>query len=340
MTPRVSILIPAYNAGAWISEALRSAVGQTWANKEIIVVDDGSTDQTRAIADSFKPSGVVVVSQRNQGASAARNRALSMAQGDYIQWLDADDLLARDKIERQLAAVEDAPRRRILLSGAWGSFRYRVDRTEFVPTALWTDLAPVEWLLLKMANNLSIQPDAWLVSRELTEAAGPWNERLFRDNDGEYFSRVVRACEFVKFVPRAKSYYRFAGFSSISHIGRSNKKLDSLFLSLQLHIRYLRSLEDSVRTRAACVQYLQIWQIEFYPFRMDLVRQLESLANSLGGQLSAPRLSWKYDWIRATCGWRAAKESQMLYNRLKGNLIVGCDNLLSHVQRGSRSDLA
>src|SRR5271170_1948910 len=106
MKPLVSILIPAYNAEAWISDTLRSAIAQTWEQKEIIVVDDGSTDQTLAIARRFESDSVRVVPQKNQGAAAARNTALSLCHGDYIQWLDADDILAPDKIARQMAELE------------------------------------------------------------------------------------------------------------------------------------------------------------------------------------------------------------------------------------------
>src|SRR5262245_53234733 len=102
MAPRVSILIPAYNAGVWIAESIRSALAQTWENKEIIVVDDGSSDDTLRLARRFESAAVLVVSQANQGAAAARNKAFSLCQGDYIQWLDADDLLETDKIERQM----------------------------------------------------------------------------------------------------------------------------------------------------------------------------------------------------------------------------------------------
>src|ERR1700722_15492058 len=102
MTPLVSILIPAYNADRWIAETIRSAVNQTWERKEIIIVDDGSTDETLAVARQFESMLVRVVSQKNQGAASARNRAFSLSCGDYIQWLDADDLLAPDKVSRQM----------------------------------------------------------------------------------------------------------------------------------------------------------------------------------------------------------------------------------------------
>src|SRR5277367_1684780 len=98
MKPLVSILIPAYNSEQWIGYTLQSAIAQTWPRKEIIVVDDGSRDRTADEARRFASKQVVVVTVENQGAAAARNHALKLSQGDYVQWLDADDLLGPDKI--------------------------------------------------------------------------------------------------------------------------------------------------------------------------------------------------------------------------------------------------
>ena len=94
MKQLASILIPAFNAQNWIGGCIESALAQTWSRKEIIVVDDGSRDSTLEIAESYASQDVHVTTHDNCGASSARNRALSLAQGDYIQWLDADDLLA------------------------------------------------------------------------------------------------------------------------------------------------------------------------------------------------------------------------------------------------------
>ena len=225
MKPLVSILVPAFNARQWIADTLRSALAQTWEHKEIIVVDDGSSDQTLAIARRFESKNVKVVTQRNQGAAAARNTAFSLCGGDYIQWLDADDLLDPDKIARQMEALEQSQARRILLSSAWGRFIYRCDRAEFVPTALWADLSPMEWLLRKMELNIYMQTATWLVSRELTEAAGPWDTNLLGDDDGEYFCRVLLASDATRFVPTAKVYYRESGACGLSYLGQSDRKL-------------------------------------------------------------------------------------------------------------------
>src|SRR5690348_2830874 len=92
----VSVLIPAYNSERWIDETLQSVAEQSYPQIEVIVVDDGSTDGTASIAADC---GARVVRQRNSGPSVARNRALAESRGEYIQWLDADDVLSPDKIE-------------------------------------------------------------------------------------------------------------------------------------------------------------------------------------------------------------------------------------------------
>ena len=177
MEPFVSILIPAFNAERWIADTIASALRQTWSRKEIIVVDDGSTDQTLCVARKFSSPSLLVFTQPNQGASAARNKALSLSQGDYIQWLDADDLLEPDKITCQMKALENGQGKRTLLSSAWGRFIYRPHKTKFTPTSLWCDLSPVDWLIRKMGEGVFMQTGTWLVSRELCEAAGAWDSR-------------------------------------------------------------------------------------------------------------------------------------------------------------------
>jgi glycosyltransferase involved in cell wall biosynthesis len=335
----VSILIPAYNAEHLIHDTIRSALDQTWPHKEIIIVDDGSRDQTVSIARRFASKNVSVVTQANQGAAAARNHAFSLCQGDYIQWLDADDLLAPNKIARQLEASNHGVGKRVLLSSAWGRFMYRPHRAHFVPTPLWCDLSPVEWLLRKMEHNIWMQTATWLVSRELTEAAGPWNTQLLSDDDGEYFCRVLVASDGIRFVPESKVFYRMPASSNLSYVGRSDRKMEALFLSMQLHTGYLRSLEDTARARAACVKFLQTSLPFFYPERLDLVKQAEQLAGTLGGRLEVPpSLSWKYVYIQKTFGWPLAKHAQIFLPRCRWSMTQCWDKALSRVDHRCLTD--
>lgn len=332
--PLVSILIPAYNSEKWLAACIESALAQSWKRKEVIVVDDGSTDRTLAIARRFEARGVRVVTQRNRGAAAARNAAWALSKGDYIQWLDADDLLHPDKITRQVNTIAKDSCKRILVSSAFGRFSYRYYRPDIIPTALWCDLCPEEWLLRKMENNIYMQTATWLVSRELTEAAGLWDTRLLGDDDGEYFCRVLLASERVRFVPDAMMYYRAPLPASLSRVGSSGKKLRAHWLSMQLHIQYLLGLENNERTRAACVTFMQASFSYFYPEWVDIVGEMETKARELGGELSPPRLSWKYSWLLHSCGWGPAKHLQIVAPRARWMLRRQWDKLLYWIQAG------
>jgi len=333
LKPLVSILMPAYNAQEFIAESIQSALAQTWPRKEIIVVDDGSTDRTAAVAGQFESRGVRVVTKENEGAAATRNFALKVCNGDYIQWLDADDLLSTDKIERQISALPAGASPRLLLSAPWALFDYRPERARFVPTPLWEDLSPVEWLLRKMSQNLHMQTATWLTSRELAERAGAWDTRLISDDDGEYFCRVLLASEGTRFVPEARVFYRkTAAAGRVSYIGRSNEKKTAMLVSMKLHIAYLRSLEESERVRLACLTYMQNWLLHFYPERLDIVMELQKLAAELNGSLSTPRLRRKYAWMVPLLGWKTAKEAQMMLPEIKARAIGTWDKAMYRLE--------
>jgi glycosyltransferase involved in cell wall biosynthesis len=284
------------------------------------------------VARRFASKEVSVVTKENGGAAAARNRALQLSQGDYIQWLDADDLLAPEKIEKQLQALGEVPNKRILLSAPWGSFSYSTNRARFVPTSLYQDLSPIEWLLRKMSENLHMQTGTWLTSRELADAAGPWDTRMISDDDGEYYCRVLLASEGTRFVPDSKALYRVTSSNRWSFIGTSDKKKDAMLLSMKLHIQYLRSLEESDRVRKACVTYLQNWLGHFYPERPDIVSELQALAAELQGHLEMPRLRWKYAWMEPIFGFDAAKRAQMVLPQLKASVLRSWDKAMYRLE--------
>jgi len=318
MKPLVSILIPAYNAEQWIGYTLESAIAQSWPRREIIVANDGSTDRTAEVVHRFASKGVRVVTTRNEGLSGAVNNAYRHCQGDYLQYLDSDDLLAPNKIEQQLAALRPSDSRRVLLSSPMAYFYYRSRNAQFIHNSLCQSLSPVEWLLRKMGENVHLQNATWLVSRELAEAAGPWWDKdLHYDQDGEYFTRVLVASEGTRFVPNTGIYYRIVGTNRVSHIGNSDKKKEGLLRSMKLHVSYLRSLEDSDRVRRACLVYMQNWCQYFYPERPDLFAAVQALAAQVDGHLETPRLRWKYAWLKPLFGWKAAKWAQTTLPQVK-----------------------
>ena len=178
-----------------------------------------------------------------------------------------------------------------------------------------------------------MQTATWLTSRELAEAAGPWDTRLLSDDDGEYFCRVLLASEGTRFVQESKVFYRITQSGRLSHIGASDRKKDAMLIGMKLHVRYLQHLEDSERVRKTCLAYLQNWYLNFYPERPDIIAELQSLAAQLHGHLEEPRLKWKYAWIKPVFGWKIAKWAQTALPQLKASCIRRCDKAVYRLER-------
>src|SRR5277367_6547413 len=110
--PRVSIITPAYNAAQYLSAAIDSVVAQTYTDWELIIIDDGSTDETRALVHSYLPSlseSLRYLYQSNRGQTAARNTGIKLARGEFIATLDADDLWLPTRLARGLAVMDRSP---------------------------------------------------------------------------------------------------------------------------------------------------------------------------------------------------------------------------------------
>lgn len=107
---KTSIVIPCYNHAAYIEDAVNSAVSQTYSNKEIIVIDDGSNDETKKVLKRLEPKIDILITQENQGVVAARNNAIQKASGEYILTLDADDYFENSFLEKAVSILDAQPR--------------------------------------------------------------------------------------------------------------------------------------------------------------------------------------------------------------------------------------
>lgn len=312
MQPLVSVLIPCHNAAPWLAETLESALAQTWPNLEVILVDDGSTDDSLTVAHRFKQPNLRIIAQANQGAAAARNRALESAQGEVIQFLDADDLLAPDKIERQMALLQQHPG--CLIAGAWARFRHQPQEATFTPEPLWQDMAPVDWLVCAWSGHWMMHPAAWLVPRSLIQAAGPWNEALSLNDDGEYFARVILASQGVRFCQEARSYYRSGHAVSLS--GRKTPEAwASQYRVLSLQSRYLLTAEDSPRTRQVCANLMQRFIYEVFPDVPSLRNLATKQVRRWGGATEKPMGGPLFQMAARIVGWQAARHAQLFVNQ-------------------------
>jgi len=255
---KASILIPAYNAAEFIGETLEACVQQGLnCIEEIIIVNDHSEDDTRGVVERFQAEHtefqIILEDNPTKGACAARNHALSLAKGDAIQWLDADDLLGEGKLSAQLLLLRDRPQH--LIATKWR--RFAGDLTNLWPEeqGTWSHVpnhsTPKEWLL---AERMMI-PAGWLGSRKLFETIKPWDDSLLINQDGEYFTRAIVASAGVIFEPQSRVYYRSELHGSVSQF--KPHKAPSLFASIESYEKTILQLgNDSALKTLISNQYM------------------------------------------------------------------------------------
>ena len=251
----VSVIIPAYNAEIWIAESIGSVLAQTWPKLEVIVVDDGSKDATAEIVAGIGDPRVRLIRQQNRGAAAARNKGLELAQGDYLQFLDADDLLSADKLELQLIALDGSQPDSVASCG-WGKFSSDSSSVMVVPEPVWGVTDPVDWLVCSLSGGGMMQPGAWLCPRRVLERTGPWDERLSLHDDGEYFTRVLLKASCNVFVHGPIVYYREVA-NSLSRSAGRNAMESALEVCRSRHWSLLTACDTPVVRRAIATQYAQ-----------------------------------------------------------------------------------
>ena len=201
-TMKVSILIPCYNAERWIGEAIDSALAQDYRHKEIIVVDDGSTDGSRKIVASFG-QGIRTELTPNRGGNAARNRLLEMSSGEWLQFLDADDYLLPGKISSQIEALRDFEGVDVLCGPAW----MRTEGAGNPDLTLMEIPEPRDpWVLL--ASWLLPQTGAPLWRKAALLDVGGWNEEQTICQEHELYLRLLKANKCFRFNKVSGAVYR------------------------------------------------------------------------------------------------------------------------------------
>jgi glycosyltransferase involved in cell wall biosynthesis len=312
----VSVIIPCKDAAAWLGEAIESCLAQTWREIEIIVVDNGSSDASPVIARRFSSASVAVLECARSGASAARNRGLEHARGDLIQFLDADDMLDREKIRVQVERLAAVPAGSIA-SGAWARFRDQPGDEIFAPEPVWRDLPGEEFLTSSWSGGGMMANFAWLTPRTIIERVGPWNERLTLNDDGEFFCRVALAASGIAFCDGARGYYRRGSVAAISR-RRDREALASAFAAIELSCSHLLAHCDSVPAARACAIAYQRFICDAYPAVPDFVAAAERRVAQLGGSDLRPQGGPAFNALSRWLGWKIAKRCRSAWWRLSG----------------------
>lgn len=208
--PLVSIIIPSYNSAEFITDAIQSCVDQTWSNIEIIVVNDGSTDNLDEVLNPFMDK-IIYIKQENKGLSGARNTGFTASKGEYICFLDADDTLLPDKFEKQMNIFKKEPDLGVVISGYIDIDNDGVTEIQTVKKFWYRDA------LGRLLNHEVFPVHAALIKRSVLPTENPFPEMPRGEYQEDWQLWLDLALSGVQFasVPEATCrYWRRAGSGS------------------------------------------------------------------------------------------------------------------------------
>jgi glycosyltransferase involved in cell wall biosynthesis len=284
----VSIIIPCYNGEKHIAKAIESCLNQTYRNIEIIIVDDGSSDSSSAIIKGIKDNRIKYFYQDNCGSPLAKNNGLRQAKGEYIQFLDCDDYLSRNKISSQLQSLKKSTK------------SITVCRTKifYEDEDLLSDkLAEIDTNYLTFSNNPKdflfnlmgingrigmVQPNAFLIPRDVIDKAGYWSEALDRspDDDSEFMCRVILNSEEIIYNPNSINYYR----KSWNELSSSKKEINAkgALKTINLKSDYILSINDTQNIRNVIAKHYAVFAYVYCRYHISLLETAINQIHNLG----------------------------------------------------------
>jgi glycosyltransferase involved in cell wall biosynthesis len=271
MSDTLSVVIPAYNRATLLPITLASLLSQERVADEILVVDDGSTDNTAAVAEGFG-SPVRVIRQSNQGPGAARNRGLAEARGDFIHFFDSDDLALPNLHRVQLQALRQT--KADLAYSPW--LKAKLDaRRGIIPTnhVLQSKGMPAGSLVRALLTNWSTVPMVWLVRRSVAAEAGGFPSELHCGEDQLFFLSLLLADARVVHTPSTLLLYRDDQLDSLSNPVHPAGRQQQL-------VHWARSL---LLARHLCLQH-GIEPADWFGFRRRASQALDDLQGCAASQ--------------------------------------------------------
>jgi glycosyltransferase involved in cell wall biosynthesis len=201
--PKVSVIIPTYNCAHYLGQAIESVIGQTFRDFEIIVLDDGSTDNTSEIADKYGKA-IRYIRQTNGGLPAARNRAIEASTGEFVALLDSDDWWEPNKLEEQVPLIEADPEVGI----SFTDLRVVYDDGTVLPSFLLSrPLASSGYVFDRLLLSGFILPSTVLMRRSCFEQSGRFDESMRSHEDIDLWLRICRKWKAV-LVPKPLTHRR------------------------------------------------------------------------------------------------------------------------------------
>ena len=186
--PTVSVVIPTFNRAGLIRDAIASVLKQSYSNLEVIVVDDGSTDSTAEVLNSFSDERLIFLRQENQGRSAARNRAIAQARGRYIAFLDSDDMYLEGKLQKQIDYMDSHPE----IGMTYTSAICIDENGDSLPHKYEATVSGMIHLDIAFFIPVTITLPTVMVRREVFDAVGGFDEAMYRFEDTDMWRRISK----------------------------------------------------------------------------------------------------------------------------------------------------
>ncbi|MEB3220224.1 MAG: glycosyltransferase [Nostocales cyanobacterium 94392] len=277
--PVISVIIPAYNAEKMIRETVMSVLNQSFSNLELIVINDGSQDSTLDVLSSIKDSRLQVFSYENSGVCMARNRGIERASGEFISFLDADDIWTPDKLEAQLTALEKNPQAAVAYS--WVDYIDEYGNFFHQGNYITINGSAYEKMLVQNILENGSNP---LIRREALTKVGVFDESLTPAEDWDMWLRLAELYDFVT-VPSVQILYRTSSNSASTNILKMEKSalklVEKAFSNAPASLQYLKK-----NTLSTLYHYLTFKSLESPLSRKNGIIATKCFWNTIKNDLS------------------------------------------------------
>ncbi len=243
-SPKISVIIPTYNSSETIGETLNSVFNQTFEDFEVILINDGSTDDLNLVLQDFQDTRLKVSNHQNGGLAIARNRGIKQAKGEYLAFLDADDLWHKDKLKTHFEALEVAKKSnpKVAVAYSWSYFLDNETQQCFEDNAV---IFQGDVLSELLQSNFITSGSNILVSREAVLYTGFFNQSYKGPSDWDYWLRLAQQWEYI-LIPERQVFYRQSRTSMSYQVHKMELEqlqvLDTIFPSLPSNLQALKPI--------------------------------------------------------------------------------------------------
>jgi glycosyltransferase involved in cell wall biosynthesis len=280
--PTISVIVPVFNGEKTIQRTIHSILNQSFADFELIVINDGSKDLTLLIIDNIKDPRLKIFSYPNAGLSASRNRGVHQAAGEYISFIDADDLWTTDKLEVQFKALQANPDAAV----AYSWTHYIDESDQFLRGGSYISLSGNVYPKLLELNFLENGSNA-LIRKQALDEVGEFDESLAAAEDWDIFLRLAARYPFVA-VPSPQILYRVSVNSMSANLEKQEaatlQVLERAFTEAPDSLQHLKKL-----SKANIYKYLTFKSLEGSPERQKAIIGVKFLWHTINNDPSIMR---------------------------------------------------